>query len=757
MTHKISPRTQVSLHPHPQAVTTLLPKGVAPQDRAQKLRVIEAFEGIRVGKLPTNSQFDQFLFAFIKAPGIDKRRHLMSEDGQKLVEDVRAFLRTLRRTIKAKNGNEVIQSFAYHVHLARSSPLRGDLWEATGTSPEKIAAEAKQGADALFTIGKLLVTNSELRSVVSDIITIVRDMSSEVLTKDEETSKSPEEEGARMRHGKGRDPRDSGYDDFARSSNDFTWGRRFSSHNDDVPPGWRVSSEDAGETSVTHSPHRRLAEKLPEPVKERVQQVSDYLQNRLNEEEQEHLIDRLKLVLTQVQRQDDYQAAVDYVFMLLSEWTERIKVVGEESRETKKVLRKDANVVVAQREFMEILENIAGNSLDNLRQKLSVLAEDIEENPKLNMWFGEVQRFVKRLLKDPTYLDSPQSSEKSRDLLHKVRPLFEERYSRDLNDLLDELQSFWEAFNSDHYFRELNECLKAIHNDLWLDERGRYTMKPNLFLDFRAAILPALLDEIKFIPIPRIAYSDSDWEVIVDNIVIASENFMPNIIEGKARNTFRFSPKSEIEDFTSHGITLRLEQIQAFVNDIRFSYNHKHRFPKIKDSGVADILIGGKGITVTLKLAAPAERKGEAFSIKKVHVNISNMKINIRQSRYETFYNVIHPYVIRLIRRELSRAIERKVYNALLYLNKHMVSMVQPLVGGDLLSIAKLGRQRSRGSSFSRTRSTSTTTRKVSKDYGGETTNKGYEDGTAAKPSTSFDEPQGVEAHMSEGGMTLEE
>lgn len=45
-------------------------------------------------------------------------------------------------------------------------------------------------------------------------------------------------------------------------------------------------------------------------------------------------------------------------------------------------------------------------------------------------------------------------------------------------------------------------------------------------------------------------------------------------------------------------MTLTLSQIQADMRDVAFYFHKKTGLPRLKDSGLADVFLGGKGITV---------------------------------------------------------------------------------------------------------------------------------------------------------------
>lgn len=45
-------------------------------------------------------------------------------------------------------------------------------------------------------------------------------------------------------------------------------------------------------------------------------------------------------------------------------------------------------------------------------------------------------------------------------------------------------------------------------------------------------------------------------------------------------------------------MTLTLTQIQADMRDVAFYFHKKTGLPRLKDSGLADVFLGGKGISV---------------------------------------------------------------------------------------------------------------------------------------------------------------
>jgi len=107
-----------------------------------------------------------------------------------------------------------------------------------------------------------------------------------------------------------------------------------------------------------------------------------------------------------------------------------------------------------------------------------------------------------------------------------------------------------------------------------------------------------LIEEVGYIPIPRVEYSDESLDLVVENLTLQGRNLFPNIVKFEAFNFIKFSPYNAIEDDYRHKISFSLEQMQADMRDVAFYYHKKTGLPKMKDSGLADVLLGGEGLTV---------------------------------------------------------------------------------------------------------------------------------------------------------------
>ncbi len=126
---------------------------------------------------------------------------------------------------------------------------------------------------------------------------------------------------------------------------------------------------------------------------------------------------------------------------------------------------------------------------------------------------------------------------------------------------------------------------------------------------------------------------------------------------------------------THHEFTLHLTQIQADMRDVAFYFNKKTGMPKITDSGVADVLLGGDGLSITAHLVSADRDRTSVFRVKDVHTSIQTLKFAIRDSKHDTLYKLLAPLATSLIKRQLQRVIANAVRTALEYVDGQLVSV----------------------------------------------------------------------------------
>lgn len=104
---------------------------------------------------------------------------------------------------------------------------------------------------------------------------------------------------------------------------------------------------------------------------------------------------------------------------------------------------------------------------------------------------------------------------------------------------------------------------QRLTRDLLFDSEGGLKFKPALWKDIRTVILPSLVDQVGFVPIPRVEFTDDTYDMVIENLTLSGRNLFPNIISMESHNFLKFSPYKQIGDESHHEFTLTLGQVRS--------------------------------------------------------------------------------------------------------------------------------------------------------------------------------------------------
>jgi Family of unknown function (DUF5923) len=165
--------------------------------------------------------------------------------------------------------------------------------------------------------------------------------------------------------------------------------------------------------------------------------------------------------------------------------------------------------------------------------------------------------------------------------------------------------------------KRFGEDWARLMKDLLFDSERSLKFKPELWSDIQKVIIPTLVDKVSllffghicfyikstrlqagYIPIPRVEYTNDSIDLVVENLTLSGCNLFPNVVSIEAHNFIKFSPYSDITDKHHHEFTLTFGQMQADMWDVVFHFRRKTGI-RLSDSGLADIVLGGEGLTVS--------------------------------------------------------------------------------------------------------------------------------------------------------------
>ncbi|CAO0796486.1 unnamed protein product [Mucor circinelloides] len=360
-------------------------------------------------------------------------------------------------------------------------------------------------------------------------------------------------------------------------------------------PNEQQSGDDSGNQFDKDT--RISANKIVNKVKQKAGN-QDQTEEKEQEQEQDsisagEIISKLKEILTTVQKKPEYQEAMSTLMSLFGTWGNRLKTGQMDRRRSSAVPVPEQNEYyrnTAAFEAKTIIEDWAqGRSLDPILQQFTEISSNLKQDESLKNLMHKIIAYVQKMLQEPGYLSSDESTEEGSKLVDEVRRSALEEYKPQVKSMIQESSGVIKSISDDPISQKIAEKIKAIHDHLWYDSNGHAVFKPHLLNDMRITLLPALIEQIKYVPLPQIIYSDKQFEIAIENMVLQGDTLMPDILEVKADDYFRFSPKANVDYTNSQSIHVHMTGIQTTMEDVVFYYRRKTGFPKMSDSGVVSV------------------------------------------------------------------------------------------------------------------------------------------------------------------------
>ncbi len=309
-----------------------------------------------------------------------------------------------------------------------------------------------------------------------------------------------------------------------------------------------------------------------------------------------------------------------------------------------------------------LIERFAnGTSSDDLWSSIKAIYDDSDRDPELKDWFKAINQYIRRCLKEQGYVMEEESTQEWNRLYDHGNYLLREKYRAHTDRVVDEIKFLADQFDHDPQNKSFATSVEKLFKHLGNDENDKPAFKPHLLKDLTDVIIPATLENIAYIPIPRIEYSDNKIDVVIENLVLESDNFMPNVLEVASDNYFRWGRK-KIVSKNKNTVDVKVTGVQMDLRDVSFYVKRKQGFPSITDTGIVNIFLGGDGLNFRLKLstAEPSDRQN-FFKVDKVDVDVKHLRIKLVKSNHKFLFGLFKPMALKVLRPAVQKAAEKQL------------------------------------------------------------------------------------------------
>ncbi|KAL4913403.1 hypothetical protein BDW62DRAFT_192744 [Aspergillus aurantiobrunneus] len=645
------------------------------KDINQKLQLFGIYQAFKYGKVPSNKQCDVALNSALSSKALSKPSQELSEEGRVLVEDLRNVIEEAKKLILSKNDGQLLQEFIWDAQRISADDVQKPEIPGSRDSAEQDAAKAKEG---LKSLGTLIITNGEFRKLLNDALIIARDIAGDASQKAANKVRPSEDQLAQVDqaaednvwHEK---PDVSGYKEQFKTrfnknkaqqeaSDVGSTGAQAATDGSSVDPNAGVSA--AAEQAKSKVPDDQKSN-LTTRTQEYKNRSKEYLSGKFPQERRDQTIYRLKKMVIEIQGHRDYQQAIETLLDLAEKYGGRSRHMAQQGTGSVKGTRGGGTIQSMEKNLRTLIERFANStSMDDLFDSLETIYRDADKDPELKGWFKNMNSFIRKSLQQQGYVLQDEWNRQYDELADHGQFLLRHRYRNHTDRILDEAKFLGDQFNQDRQNKAFGDSMQKLFTDLGRDENGKVKFKKHLVKDLSDVIIPAIFENVRYVPVPRIEVSDAMADVVIENLVIESDNLMPNVVEFGSDNYRRWGRK-KISSKRDNKIMISVSGIQADLRDVSYYIHKKQGFPSITDTGVMDIFLGGEGFSFKIA-ASNAQKKDRQNFVKldKVSVKLDQIDIKLKKSKHKALFTIFKPLLFRTVRPIIQKVLENQVRDA---------------------------------------------------------------------------------------------
>ncbi|KAF3352758.1 1,3-beta-glucanosyltransferase gel1 [Verticillium dahliae VDG1] len=608
-------------------------------DVNRKLQLYGIISAFQAGKVPSNDQIDVALNSFLNSKGIANPPEKLSPEGRALVADARNVVKNAQHLLLSKNQGNLLQDFIWQTEQwdAKSVNVPG-----APVNKETAQQHGDQALQGLRTLGTLLITNGQFRKLLKDASVLLRDIAGDAATNAASQVRPSQEQ----------------LDDIDRPAEDNTWHDAPDFSKDNMRK--QAQGLYKGDAKKDLKDVATAGNQAAHPTGS--SDPNDLAQATARDQQQ----GTNSGVNAQAGVSNAKQTLQDKVDKNVNpETQEQIKKSKEEAMAqggSGTVREARGGLAQAESDLRTLIERFANStSTEDLWNSIGQIYQDADRDPELKGWFKSMNQYIRRCLLKQGYILEDASNEEWRRLYDQGRYLLREKYRSHTDRVVDEMRFIINEFDNDPQNKAFGQSIQKLFQDLGNDENGKPTFKPHLVKDLTEVIVPAIFENAAYIPVPRIEYSDPQFDAVIENLVLESDNFMPNVMEINTEHHFRWGRK-KIANKNKQVFDIKVSGIQMDLRDVSYHIARKQGFPSITDTGVADFILAGDGFSFKAKCAtADKSDRQNFFKIEKVDVDIKNMSIKLKQSNHKLLFNLFKPIMMKVIKPALQKAVEKSL------------------------------------------------------------------------------------------------
>jgi hypothetical protein len=622
--------------------------------------VIDVAQQLQEGKVPSTEQATAVLQKADEFLEQKKQDPRVNPESAKVLSDVQELAQATKQLLQNKNSDEKLQKFVEESQLAAQELAQRTQEEAkrsvpSGADPNQMKNQARQVGQATLEVLKMVIRSGEFRMFLLDFTKLIQDLLVNAPpTKFEQPSEQSSNQGQQPISDSAF-PGGVGAGVGAQPATAFPTTDLLNFPSSNVNPrADETTPLLSGQTGLVEHP----LEVRPYHTGTAFETQSTTKKDVIPEERKRELSWRFISVLRKMNSNPQFAEGMRFFQGMINDFTEEAKQsnLPQEVKHNEHVQRAFA-------EAKAIIQEFSGKSIDKLLDSIKQFGKSLRDDEPMRQWLDDIQALFSDVFNDPHAIDDFSFVRRSEELFDRGRDLAQDdKWKSQYQGILQDSNELWESIKNDPDVQQLDEKTSQLMEKFtYVDEKGNRQFNTDLVGQLRQYIVPLFIELLDKIPIPAVEGRNEDYDYRFDNLILSGYDIIPDHIEVHTRSEMDISLHKLETNKASSRAAIRISNIRTKMENIQFWFVRKS-FPKLEDSGVADLAIQGEGMTITIFLQLHANAgSAPSFVVTKVNTDIDRLNVNIKQAKHDILLNMWTTLFKGTIKDQFSSAIEAKI------------------------------------------------------------------------------------------------
>jgi hypothetical protein len=402
------------------------------------------------------------------------------------------------------------------------------------------------------------------------------------------------------------------------------------------------------------------------------------LVDKLQSEEGDSLLYRLKKTVTNLRQKRDYSESVSTLSLLLQRYAESYSRVAEDTLgATQKDVNTNAAMDRAVKNFWTFVSSFGDHDeWKKLEDSFHKVLEHSRKDPEFEDLMTDVGNSLQKLLTDPSFFE--HADEKFQELRKKSRGVGTESSLRqDVDKFFEQVQKTFHTVVQDQDIAKLIKTTVQIANIL--SPKYNY-INTDLVRDAINVFVPLFIQAIQYIPIPRLEVSTPEIDLLLENLIIEPgktinhTSFLPFRFKVETFNDLEiYKAKFRTASSLTSKMTIKIDGLSLRADEIGFLLRAHSGLLRLADEGIASFQLDERGIDIHIDVEIAKERMEQILTLRGVRVHIHKLSYTLRKSKFSLFGWLLKPLLRPIIRKVMEKQLATAIADGIHAANRELL------------------------------------------------------------------------------------